>query len=385
MPWIEKRGKQRVVRWKTVNPDGSETVHASGRLTEPKAKALVEKLRAKLPDRRKRKAGVRIKDHSIHEICTKWKAAKVQEAENSVNYAAEAARRAEAAADAAGIITVGQATAVKVRAYRTSVGASANRPLAYLRAIMKWACDELEVEVPRAFFVASRPPPSAESEFPLLTDHQVEKITAEAKRLDQWPLIRCLMLYGWRPITACRILVKHVDLVNATIRLQVKRATKPHVHPLHPEAVELLRPLTVKRAQTAPLFLSRSGKPWVTRGDQAEGVTHWYKDHLNQFAPECGGTNALKRWALNCMDHGLAPWPRPLTLREIRLFTGHKTDSQAMRYLRHSMREAERLVVGKRGSDVVEIPKHGATGTDSRATVVDQFGLQADESVSFTR
>ncbi len=384
MPWVEKRGKQRVVRWKTTNPDGSETVHASGRLTEPKAKALVAKLRAKLPDQRRRKAGLRVRDQSIAALCGLWRQAKTQENEASANYAKEAAAKAEALADAAGILTVSQATGERIRTHRSTAGTACHRSLAYLRGVLRWAVDELAAEVDPRFFTASRPPPSAESEHPLLTDDQRAAIEAEARRLDQWPLVRCLSLYGWRPITACRILGRHIDIKNATATLKVKRAKRPHVHPLHPEIVELLRPRAEVCGPDEPFFLNRAGVPWRTRGDDADGVTCWYRDRLQHLAPEAGGTNALKRWALSAMERGLPPWPRPLTLREIRLFSGHKTDSQAARYLRASTEEAARLVTGGRGSSVVDIAKPGATGPGFTQPQPGHGGLSADDSVTFS-
>lgn len=386
MPWIEKRGKSQVVRWETVNPDGSTTTHSSKHLTEPKAKAMVKVLRAKIPDRRKRKAGVRVHDHSIHDLCTQWKAAKLQGGQKSANYAEEAAKRAEAVADAAGILTVSQATPAAIRAHRTATGTASHRPLSYLRAVLRWACDELGIEIPRAFFVAARPPPSIESEHRVLSETEAARIEAKARELDQWPLVRCLMLYGWRPITACRILVRHVDLAAKppTIQLAVKRAKKPHVHPLHPEVVDLLRPLVKDRAPDDPLFLARFRRAWLTRGDKAEGLTRWYHCMLRPLAPECGGTNALKRWALDRMDRGLSPWERPLTLREIRLFTGHKTDSQAARYLRPNVREAARLVSAKHGGSVVEVAKPSATRRGFTATAASQIDIEPDDSVTYS-
>lgn len=383
MAWIEKRGKRQVVRWETANPDGTTTTHSSGRLTEPKAKALVAKLRAKLPDRRRRKPGLRVADPSIASLCTQWEAAKAQEGGKSANYAKEAARRAGALADAAGITTTSQATAARIRAYRTTADSGCHRPLAYLRAVLAWAVEEMEVEIEPRFFIAARPPPSAESEHRLLTNEEASSIEAEARRLEQWPLVRCLMLYGWRPITACRLLVQHIDLAQGAVRLQVKRAKHAHAHPLHPEAAALLRPLVEDRPPGAPLFLNRAGKPWRTRGDDADGVTKWYRDNLQEIAPDAGGTNALKRWALYRMAAGLDPWPRPLSLREIRLFTGHKTDSQAARYLRHSTQEAQRLVVEKRGGTVVESVKPGASVEGSSATIPGLFDLGAPDSVAY--
>lgn len=381
MPWIEKRGRTRVVRWKTTNPDGTETVHASGRLTEPKAKALVDKLRAKLPDGRRRKAGVRIVDHSVGDLCTRWKAAKILEGgESSMNYAADAAKRAEAVADAAGILRVSQATGDTVRVHREAEGSRADRPFGYLRAILQWAVDELGVEVDQRFFVASRPPPSAETECPVISVEQCEAMIVKAKRLEQWPLVHCLLTYGWRPITACRLRVRDLNVAGLRITLKVKRTKKPHVHPLFAETVELLRPLIAGRRPDAPLFLSRRGKPWRTRGDSADGMTRWYGDNLHPIAPDAGGTNALKRWALDRMDRGLAPWKRPLTLREIRLFSGHKTDSQVVRYLRPSVREAEQLT---RGSSVVEDVKPDVTGLGFTATSADQIDMAPDDSVAF--
>lgn len=383
MAWIEKRGNKRVVRWHTINPDGTKTTHASGRLTEPKAKALVKKLGAKIPDRRQRKRGVRITDYTIAFICAQWHAHKVIESEQSINYADEASAKAQAVAEAAGVTHVSELTGEVIRAYRLATGSSVDRSLAYLRAIVAWSVDEYDMEVDQRFFAASRPRPSKESEARLLTDTEHRAICDKAQIMEQWPLIHCLQLYGWRPITACRIQVGHVNLTAATIRLQVKRQSKPHVHPLFPESVDLLRPLCENRPDDAPLFLSRMENVWRTRGDSADGLTRWYADNLGPLAPDTGGTNALKRWAIHAMKIGLPPWPRALTSREIRLFTGHKTDSQVARYERHSASEALQLVTGICGSDVVEVMKPDAILASLLNGKVGQSDLKPDESMPF--
>jgi integrase len=220
-------------------------------------------------------------------------------------------------------------TPVAVGEWKASMGFKNGRRWAVLRSVLRWAGEQLEQPVDVRTLVQLRPKPGHRSApSGLLPDDEVAKRQAQAAKQSAacGALVHCLARYGWRPVTAARMKVKGVDLKGSRIDLGILKGGNPWWHPLFPDTVERLRPLVTGRDPDAPLFTSpRKGEMWGER----YGLVHWWERLTGK-----AGIYKLKNYALSAMKRGSAPWTRPLTVSEIQLFTGHKTTSQVLVYLR---------------------------------------------------
>lgn len=303
---------------------------------------------------------------TIAQIIERWRQTRegtaLAQRPGSDEYMDEVVRKAQKIADDLGWQTSRDARASDVanlKRLRKNVGVA--RPLSYLRAILRWAAENADQPLDVAADIAMRAPPSRKASVDLLTDREARVVLARARRLGQFALFSCLMVYGWRPITACRIKVGDVDLKRGTVRIGIKQNGEPWVHPLFAFHVDQLRPLVEGRPLSAPLFLSLRGK----RGWVPHRLSRFYAKRLRPGG-NAGNIYALKRLAITRMDAGLWPWADKLAIADIQLFTGHRTKEQVLRYLATNLNRARALVRGaERGA-------HGAAGgqTPPSAAVV---------------
>lgn len=356
---VEKRGGRWILRWK---PPGQKRqshwpqppiFHRT--IAEQEAKRFAEQF---AQDRPKPKIGFRPADAwTIAETADRWYHAHAQR-----GYAWGDSRAVARLSEVFKVELVRDLTVDLIRAYRRE--GHAETTLWKLRRVLEWAQAERQ-EVGQSVLkelqpkTAGRRATTSEADVELLTDDQVGDIEKVAERHEQAPLIHCLTLYGWRPLTANLMLVRDLNLTASrpTATLIIKGHSKPYIHPLSDESVRLLRPLTKGRHLTARLFLNWKGDPWraTTTPDglevSATQMAGWYRRTCRHLAPLCGNIYALKRYAITRMFEGRPPWTERLTPRQIRLFTGHKTDSQVMRYLRADITEAHKLLGGNGGND----------------------------------
>lgn len=247
-----------------------------------------------------------------------------------------------------------------IRAYR--LANHSESALRRLKGLLLWAREERQAVDP-AVLKEMRPRVAGkrsnnEALAGLITEPQMKAIRREADRRGQLPLIHCLARFGWRPITANLLRVRDINLTTRipTASLWVKQADEPYVHPLDEETIALLRPLIEGRQPGDPLFRNPRGERWKMEINPLNGMEvsasqmrDWYRNTCRRHAPGCGNIYGLKRYALTAMHEGRRPWKKPLSLRQIRLYTGHKTDSEVARYLRTNLDEAYDLLGGTGG------------------------------------
>jgi hypothetical protein len=212
---------------------------------------------------------------------------------------------------------------------------------AVLRACLRWAHEALEQPLHQRALVALRPPSrKRKAPKPLIDDDHLAACQARAQDLGGCApaLLHGLSTYGWRPITAARLRVRDLDLDRGEITLDVKMVGA-HKHPLFPATLALLRPLVHHQPDHAPLFRTETGAAFGL-GCREYCLSNWWRKRF----PGMGPVYDLKRWALSRMQAGAPPWPRPLTLAEIRRFTGHRTTQALLIYLRDNDQTARDLV-----------------------------------------
>ncbi|MBA3588859.1 site-specific integrase [Methylibium sp.] len=348
MAWIEKRSHGWVVRWRDA--DGVARISpppAYG--SKGDAAAAAREFEQRVPPvkrRRDRPGQTPIAPLTIAALAALWHAAQVDNDERmrrpgaqayidaARDLAIAAAKRWGEAAKPADV-TLDGAAALRRKVPRTA---------AYLRAILRWARDHHGTALDPRVFTALRPPPSKRSTAGLLTERQVKAALARARRRSQLPIFSCLSTYGWRPITACRLTVGDVDLKRREITIDRKHDGTPHTHPLFPCHVAQLGALVKGRADDAPLFRPPRSKDgvdrWrVSKGGSAAMLAVWFRRNLLPV-----GVYNLKRFALSRMASGAWPWRAPLSIPDVRLYTGHKADAMVMRYLRTNTERARSLM-----------------------------------------
>lgn len=377
--WPEKKGNRWVLKWK-------DPATGKGRSHSPKvpllskaaAKAASALFAKKLPDpirksRLSRMSGDRPDDQvTIAQICDTWL---TTETRPGLAYAAEAASIVKRAAEKMGWKLPADVTRASLLAWN----AGSDKTKSYCRTVFIWAQSVLKQPFDPDALLGLKGLQSIESEWDLPTTEEFQSTMEKARSLGQEHMAHCIARYGWRGVTLCRIKGSDWDFTTtpATVRLDVKRTKsaarkkKPHVHPLFPDTVALLRPIVAaviaKHGPDARTFRNCKGDPWHC-DVRAIGIRRWYNKHVRPLAPTRGGFYAWKRWALTAMEEGRAPWPRPLTDREIMLFTGHTTTSQVKRYKRSNRERAASLVSGgesgaNRATGLLTV-QHDTTQTD---------------------
>lgn len=357
MAWVEKRRSGWYVRWR--HADGRKPAAGPYGSKGQATAAAAEYDAGNPPVRRGRAGGPRpVEPLTIAQVAALWRADRMADAERmerpgAREYLDDAHARIVAVAASWGTpaapATPADATMVRAIALRKRDP----RTSASMRAILRWARGHHGTPFDPQVDVALRPPPSKRARVDRLTDREAKVILARARRLGQLPIISCLMVYGWRPITACRRNVGHVDLKRGTIEIDRKHGT-PLVHPLFRFHVEMLRPLVEGRPPEAPLFVpprwaktkagdahQREKDRWAISATGSAGMLAvWFRRKLLAGV----GSYQLKRLALSRMLAGEWPWKRPLSPEEIRLYTGQKSDAIVLRYERTNLDRARGLM-----------------------------------------
>lgn len=343
MAWPEKRPSGWYIRWR--EPDGRKPA-AGPYGSKALAVAAAEEFDARTAPKRRRRAGARpVEPLTINQLAALWKQANEGDATRmarpgAAEYLATAVALVAKAQGAAlpGDLTPASAAALRKRLPRTA---------SILRGILRWARDHHGTPLDPIVYASLRPQQSRRADLDLLTDRQARYVLARARRFRQLPLFSCLMLYGWRPVTACRLTVGDFDAKRGTIRLAVKHSGEPWQHPLFPFHVDMLRELAAGRPADAPLFLTPRGKPWtISKTGGANTVAVWYRRNLAPRGAKVGNVYACKRLAISRMLSGAWPWPAPLQPVDVRLFTAQRSDAIVVRYLASHDDRARKLVQG---------------------------------------
>ncbi len=229
-------------------------------------------------------------------------------------------------------------------------------PLAYLRSVLAYAADKRWIPaLPADVMGDLSRPPSAEADVRILNRSEFDATYAVFVRKgpSYEALAHCLSTYGWRPITACRLLVGDVNLQRQEISLRVKQVRgkkRPHSHILLPPTVAMLRPLVEGRDPSEPLFLHRDPETGIMGGwhygESADQLCNFYYANCARFALGTGGIYAWKRWAIEGMAMGRRPWLKAMTVQQMMDYTGHKDPAMLLRYHRSNpvaQREAQGL------------------------------------------
>ena len=208
------------------------------------------------------------------------------------------------------------------------------QPSQYLRTVLRWASEVHRVQV-RPEVLRWRPArPARKAKPTLLTDHQVEAIKDCAATYGPraFALVDYLLSYGARPITACRLLVRHLDHTTGELILTDEKHSGGWRHQVTDEHLEQWPALAYKQpADDLPLFPHyREDRAWKIKAGRAAEVTDWYHNTIaKKLAAELGpltGIYHLKRYSITRMFRaGLDP-------ATISLFTGHKDQTQVMTY-----------------------------------------------------
>lgn len=366
MAWVERRQQGWVVRWRTEN--GEKPV-AGPYGSRAEARKEAEAFEAKTPPKRRRQraTGPRPLDPlSIAQVAAKWRLDRMDNEERmerpgAQTYLDDTLRRVVAVAESwkrpdraarPGDVTVQMAATLRKKAKRTAAG---------LRAILRWSRGHLGTPFDPMVDEALKPPPSKSEITGRLTDREARAVLARARRHGQLPLIACLMVYGWRPITACRLNVGNVDLKGARINLSIKHDAKPWVHPLFPFHVEMLRPLVEGRPADEPLFVpprppkTKKGLPhqrqcerWtISNGGSAGMLAVWFRRNMLRDV----GTKQIRKLAISRMRSGEWPWKAPMDPVDVRRFTGQKTDAIVQRYEQTNMERARAFMADSSGGN----------------------------------
>lgn len=370
--WIEEAHGGYVIKWRENGERRTSRTYARKSEAEVAAVDLRQKLG---PTVRRRRAGRRPVEHlTIDAIAEQWAAAHADETPGHDDYLVEVQANVKRLAKAMHWVSPGDANVDAIRSHLASRGGRGRRQLSYLRAVLRWAARKLDQPLDEKVDQELAAPPSKEADMDLLTEDQVDAIRERANELEVGALVDCLLTYGWRPATACRILVGDVDLDRGRIKIGTKHNGTPWRHPLFPVHVEQLRALAADRSKEDALFLNPQGEPWrLRRGEGgAEQLAGFFRDNIRPQGAE-GNIYRLKNWAISKMDEGAHPWRRKLSTAQIALYTGHRTKTQILRYLRTNEEEARDLMaVDDRGGN-----SPGHEGADTALT-----GPEATEGIS---
>ncbi|MBA3684182.1 MAG: hypothetical protein H0W72_02960 [Planctomycetes bacterium] len=357
MAWVEKRPQGWVVRWRDA--EGKHSTRAYGSKAAASA-AAVEFEQRTAPKRRQRRHSARpVEQLTVAQIADLWRIANEGDASRmrrpgAAEYLTTAVAQVVRTCAGKGWLMPGDITP----AAATSLRRANPKTVSILRGMLRWARDQHGVPFDPLVYAALRPAPSRRAERDLLTDRQARYVLARARRWKQMPLFSCLMAYGWRPVTACRLRVRDFNAKTGTVRTAVKHNGQPWEHPLFPEHVAMLRDLAADRPGDAPLFLTPRGKPWrISARGAAATLTVWYRRNIAPKRPgNVGNIYALKRLAISRMLTGAWPWPQSLSPADVCLFTGQRSAEVVVRYFVTQADRARKLV-GNSGAQGALAPR----------------------------
>jgi hypothetical protein len=191
---------------------------------------------------------------------------------------------------------------------------------ALLAACMRWAAERRGAAIDTRTIVALRPgPPRRTPPRALVDASEVERwhTVAASMSPDCAALVHCLTRYGWRPITAARLVVADLDTGRRVIRVPVKGGDVIE-HPIMEDTATHLAALAADRAAGDPLFLDpRTGRAFAISG--AYTIPQWWRDHIGAHSYDA------KRWAISHLLRIAPP-------HEVAKITGHRTPAVLFRY-----------------------------------------------------
>lgn len=338
MAYLEARPGGYLVAWR--DGKGAKKQYTPLIETKPEAIATLERIEAQVAAKAPMRRGIAL---SLIELVERWRIARVAE-KNDPEFSKRDKARVLSLVTARKWSTTESITPAAVKEWygesATTQGASR-----LLQAFLRWARDYGMQPVDPQTLIALRPrrtsrkPPGR-----LLTAEEVATLEAKAGEFsaDCRALVHCLATYGWRPITAARLVVGDLDLVAETITTKVKSGDQVS-HPLLPATLALLRPLVEDRKPEDPLFIdSRYGVAF----DAIDGhtISLWFRDHMgekDEKGRKAQGEKVynLKRYAISrLLEQGLPP-------QTIMLFTGHRTAAQVLKYARTSEEKAREALL----------------------------------------
>lgn len=294
------------------------------------------------------------------EVIGRWERAKIGDGKDP-EHIAEAALRARRLVETHGWKRTDDVTPVAAEAWRAT---GSPRTGAILRSILRWSWVVLDQPIhDRALALLSPGSRSRRPPRPLITAKQVADFEAKAALHSPGcrALVHCLATYGWRPITAARLLVGDVDLKAGTITTRVKGGDTVR-HPLLPTTLSLLGPLVQDRDPKAPLFTDPrwEGKPWAKTG-RSLSIPEWFTNNLVNRRKDSTRIYDLKRYAITEMLRN------GMRREQVVIFTGHRVLSQLDTYLVGNDRtQSEALSALKRVQQRVTKSKKRATGAKSK-------------------
>jgi len=379
MAWLEPRGPKRwFIRWRLH--DG--TVPAQGPYaSKAQATSALEAIEKQHPPRKRRRKNGPLPGVALPwaEVVDAWAASRLADrriTQASVDEYKRTILRITGE-DELNWPTTGHVNTAGVTAWvALRRGRGTARPLSYLRSVYLWASEKYNQPFDRRSFITMRPPPSRENPVELMPDEVEAGVHARARAFGENValLSECLATYGWRSITAARLIARDFNPAG-TMTLRVKRRANPLVHALTPEHTTRFAKLVKGLAPDAPIFVRPTTKePWLDKRGKATPFTTFYRwklqpqrllpekppkpgeirhrDRRPPTAPDSrwGGSYALKRLGITRLR---AAGVDPKTIAEI---TGHKTVSQVERYFRTNLertREALDKLVAARGAPAV--------------------------------
>lgn len=223
------------------------------------------------------------------------------------------------------------------------------RSCAYLLTVLRWAARWRHLPI-NADVLRYRLPASARrAPAALLTDGQAASIQecAWAMGPRAGAIIDYLLTYGARPITACRLQVRHLDAAACELVLPDEKHSGGWRHRITPEHLDLWaslprwEPPKGTPADALPMFPHYlEDRAWRLKNGSAGELASWFKNTIGKrlkLGPTTG-IYQLKRYAITRL---LRLTSDPATVAS---FTGHRDLEQVMTYARtNSQRQDQAL------------------------------------------
>lgn len=361
--------------------------------SEAQAQPELEAFIAKMPPLPTRAQGtVQVEQaHTILQLALRWYAAHPL---NKTRAAYMSAIQRMIGPEGLNVTYPGELSAKKVAQFKQDHGGvGVNKELAYLRVVLRWAfgdgncLDSLDRKLDNAL----AQPQSKHKDYDLWSDDEFELALAEARRwsASHEGIVRCLGTFGWRPSTACAIRIRdlkldtpHPEIVLTHVKdVKAEKDRKEVRHPLPRAIAQMLRVLVQGRDPDEHLFL-HGGEPWkVGPTGEATGFSDWFQRCCKlKIAPEKGNTNALRKYAIDRMTAGKAPWTQRMNNKQIACYTAHRDltviDKRYRATSPEQLRELGGLNEEADMSDSVYVVVDGGVETKHHLTM-------PDESVSF--
>ena len=221
---------------------------------------------------------------------------------------------------------------------------SVERALQYLLTVLRWHnrhnkapvdADVLALRPSDVTRGAARRPPRK-----LLSDDQVAAIRECSHEYGPRAaaVVDYLLTYGARPITACRLRLRDLDVEACTLTIPNAKHSGGWTHPIGPKQRDEWIAAADHADPEGPLFphyqAEQAGKklarPWrINAQGSADEIKNWWRGTIAKrlkLPKESGGIYDLKRWSITRM---LAAGLDPATVAE---FTGHLDQEIVLTY-----------------------------------------------------